>query len=201
MRRNVRRHEDDLRSARARRARRPPGPCARRCTGSKVPPRMPRRRAGHHAVMRLTAREADKPRHIASSRSGMPAPLTPETRRKGSESCAARSRERVDGVLVRPRRARRSCSRRRSAAWRPASAGTARSSCARCRDPSTGSRPLAPETSDEVHEHLGPLEVAQELMAEALPAVRAFDQARARRRRRSCDRRRAARRRGSASAW
>ena len=42
---------------------------------------------------------------------------------------------------------------------------------------------------DQVHEHLGAFEVPQELVAEALAAMRAFDQARARRRRRSCDRR------------
>ena len=54
---------------------------------------------------------------------------------------------------------------------------------------------------DEVNQHLGALDVAQELMAEAVALVRAFDQARARRRRRSCDRRSARPRRGSASAW
>ena len=41
----------------------------------------------------------------------------------------------------------------------------------------TGSRPDAPETSTRWIEHLGPLDVAQELVAEAVAFVRALDQA------------------------
>ena len=54
---------------------------------------------------------------------------------------------------------------------------------------------------DEVHEHLGPLEMAEEPVAQPVSRMRAFDQARARRRRRTIVRPTARRRRGWARAW
>ena len=50
---------------------------------------------------------------------------------------------------------------------------------------STGSRPVARRHVDHVHQHLRPFEVREELRAEAVAVMRAFDQARARRRRRN----------------
>ena len=115
-------------------------------------------------------------RHIASSSAGTPAPVTPEIRRNGKPSAASPSattrrprRLLVDRVhLVRDDDLRLGRERRRKQLQLlphgveildRVAAGRARH-------------------VDEVHEHLGALEMTQELVTETQAAMRAFDQPR-----------------------
>ena len=140
---------------------------------------MPMRRAAvimrRRRLLPPTAPTRQAAFHTASSSSGTPAPVTAGDPEEGqlrapwrvrASSCTRRSSS----------TAHRSCSRRRSAAWRPAPAGTARARGAGVeivdRIASARARHV-----DHVHQHLRALEMAQELVAEPEAAMRAFDQA------------------------
>ena len=129
--------------------------------------------ARRHEMARPASPAGASERQTASSSAGTPSPVTPEIRKHGSPRAAARASRlftRVSSSTASILLAATICGFAASVGWKSSSS---RRTVSRS---STGSRPARARDVHDVHEHLRPLEVPQELVPEAVAAVRAFDQ-------------------------